>query len=115
VSDEDSDATQKPNIIFIVSEDNSPFLGAYGDPHANTPNLDRLAEKSIVYKNAFANAPVCAPSRSTIITGMYANSLGSHQMRSRVEIPDDFRFFPYYLRQAGYYTVNRQKKRLQHQ
>lgn len=110
VSDEDRDMTQKPNIIFIVSEDNSPFLGAYGDPHANTPNLDRLAEKSILYKNAFANAPVCAPSRSTIITGMYANSLGSHQMRSRVEIPDDFRFFPYYLREAGYYAVNRQKK-----
>ena len=110
VRDEDTKAQQKPNIIFLVSEDNSAFLGAYGDPHANTPNLDRLADNGILYKNAFANAPVCAPSRSTIITGMYANSLGSHQMRSRVEIPDDFRFFPYYLRQAGYYTVNRQKK-----
>ena len=102
--------TDPPNILFLVSEDNSAFLGAYGDPYAHTPNLDELAENGILYENAFANAPVCAPSRSTIITGMYANSLGSHQMRSRVEIPEEFRFFPYYLRQAGYYTVNRQKK-----
>ena len=43
-----------PNIIFIVSEDNSPFLGCYGDPNANTPNLDKLAEEGILYENAFA-------------------------------------------------------------
>lgn len=99
-----------PNIIFLVSEDNSPFLGSYGDDNAYTPNLDRLASQGILYENAFAVAPVCAPSRSSIITGMYANSLGSHHMRSEVAIPDDFRFFPYYLRQAGYYTTNRLKK-----
>ncbi len=99
-----------PNIIFIVSEDNSPFLGCYGDPNANTPNLDKLAEEGILYENAFAVAPVSAPSRSSIITGMYASSLGSHHMRSHVTIPDNFHFFPYYLRKAGYYTVNRIKK-----
>lgn len=99
-----------PNIIFIVSEDNSPFLGCYGDENAFTPNIDNLASQGILYENAFAVAPVCAPSRSSLITGMYANSLGSHQMRSEVAIPDEFHFFPYYLRQAGYYTVNRQKK-----
>ncbi len=110
VRDEDVEVHQKPNIIFLVSEDNSAFLGAYGDQYANTPNLDRMAENGILYKNVFANAPVCAPSRSTIITGMYANSLGSHQMRSSILIPANFRFFPYYLREAGYYTVNRQKK-----
>ncbi len=99
-----------PNIIFIVSEDNSPFLGCYGDTNAFTPNLDKLASEGILYENAFSCAPVCAPSRSTIITGMYANSLGSHHMRSLVEIPESFHFFPYYLRQAGYYTANRIKK-----
>ena len=99
-----------PNIIFIVSEDNSPFLGCYGDTNAYTPNIDKLASEGILYENAFSCAPVCAPSRSTIITGMYANSLGSHHMRSLVEIPESFHFFPYYLRQAGYYTANRIKK-----
>ena len=101
---------EPPNIIFIVSEDNSPFLGCYGDTSASTPNLDRLASRGIVYDNAFANAPVCAPSRSTIITGMYATSLGTQHMRSMNTIPENFRFFPWYLRQAGYYTVNRTKK-----
>lgn len=99
-----------PNIIFIVSEDNSPFLGCYGDTNAHTPNIDKLAEEGVLYRNAFAVAPVCAPSRSSIITGMYASSLGSQHMRSRVTIPEDFRFFPHYLKEAGYYTVNRQKK-----
>jgi N-sulfoglucosamine sulfohydrolase len=102
--------TDRPNIIFIVSEDNSPFLGCYGDANALTPNIDKLASEGILYTNAFAVAPVCAPSRSSIITGMYANSLGSQHMRSLVSIPEEFRFFPYYLQQAGYYTVNRQKK-----
>ncbi len=99
-----------PNIIFIVSEDNSPFLGCYGDTNAYTPNIDKLASEGILYENAFSCAPVCAPSRSTIITGMYANSLGSQHMRSLVEIPEFMHFFPYYLRQAGYYTANRVKK-----
>ncbi|MFW6370350.1 MAG: sulfatase, partial [Bacteroidota bacterium] len=99
-----------PNVIFIVSEDNSPFLGCYGDTNAHTPNIDKLAEEGVLYRNAFAVAPVCAPSRSSIITGMYASSLGSHHMRSHVTIPDEFRFFPHYLQEAGYYTVNRQKK-----
>ena len=72
----------KPNILWIVSEDNSPFLGAYGDTFATTPNLDKLASKGIIYQNAFAPAPVCAPTRSSIITGVFANSLGTHQMRS---------------------------------
>lgn len=53
--------TQRPNILWITSEDNGRFLGAYGFPQARTPHLDRLAREGIVYDNAFANAPVCAP------------------------------------------------------
>ncbi len=99
-----------PNILFIVSEDNSPFLGCYGDENAYTPNLDKLASEGVLYENAFACAPVSAPSRSTIITGMYASSLGTHHMRSNNTIPEEFHFFPYYLNKAGYYTVNKFKK-----
>ena len=65
-----------PNIVWLVSEDNSPYIGVYGDTLAHTPNIDKLAESGVVYDNAFANAPVCAPARNTIITGMYANSTG---------------------------------------
>ncbi len=48
----------RPNILWLVSEDNGPFLGCYGDSFADTPSLDRLASESILYENAYANAPV---------------------------------------------------------
>ena len=98
-----------PNIVWLVSEDNSPFIGAYGDTLAKTPNIDRLAGEGILFENAFANAPVCAPSRSTLITGMYATSLGTQHMRCLNPIPNFVRFFPAYLKEAGYFTTNRQK------
>ncbi|HEV2663947.1 MAG TPA: sulfatase-like hydrolase/transferase, partial [Blastocatellia bacterium] len=62
---------RRPNILWISTEDISPDLGCYGDEYAITPNVDRLAAQGIRYTNAFATAPVCAPSRSAIITGMY--------------------------------------------
>ena len=71
-----ADKNHKPNILWIVSEDNSPLLGAYGDDFATTPNIDLLAQQSIVFNNAFANTPVCAPSRFSILTGMHANAMG---------------------------------------
>src|SRR5690606_16886748 len=62
-----------PNILWITSEDNSPMLGCYGDALATTPHLDKLASEGFLYTHAYANAPVCAPSRNTIITGVYAS------------------------------------------
>ena len=100
----------QPNIVWIVSEDNSPFIGCYGDTIAITPNIDRLAEEGILFENAFANAPVCAPSRSTLITGMYPTTLGSQHMRSNVKVPENVKFFPRYLKDAGYYTTLRIKR-----
>lgn len=99
-----------PNILWIVSEDNSPFLGSYGDEFATAPNLDALASEGILYKNAFATAPVCAPSRSTLITGVYPPSMGTEHMRSTYPVPEMIKFFPRYLREAGYYTSNNAKK-----
>ncbi len=98
-----------PNILWIVSEDNSPMLGCYGDKFATTPNIDKFASEGVLYLNAFANAPVSAPARATIITGMYANSLGSHHMRSRYQIPAFIQKYPEILRDAGYYCSNRSK------
>lgn len=99
----------RPNILWIVSEDNSPLIGAYGDTYATTPNIDKLAKKSIVYDNAFANSPVCAPTRSSIITGMHANAIGTGNMRSRNKIPDFIKPYTYYMRAAGYYATNDSK------
>jgi len=98
-----------PNIVWLISEDNSPFIGVYGDSLAKTPNIDHLASQGILYENAFSNAPVCAASRSTLITGMYATSLGTQHMRCLNPVPDFVRFFPAYLKEAGYYTTNRKK------
>ncbi len=102
--------SEQPNILWIVSEDNSPFFGCYGDEFATTPTFDKLAKEGILYENAFANAPVCAPARSTIITGMYPPSMGTQNMRSTYRTPESIKFFPEYLRKAGYYTSNNSKE-----
>ncbi len=102
-------ARNRPNILWITSEDNSPYLGCYGDGQALTPNLDRLAAEGVRYRNAFANAPVCSAARSTLITGMLAPALGIHNHRSKVRIPGRFKSFPEYLRAAGYYCTNNAK------
>lgn len=99
-----------PNILWLVSEDNCPYIGVYGDTVARTPNIDKLAENGVVYNNAFSNAPVSAPSRNSIITGMYANSLGNQQMRSEYKAPSFLKLFPQYLKDAGYYTSNNAKE-----
>jgi len=95
-----------PNILWLVSEDSSPRLGCYGDTYAKTPHLDALAEEGILYLHAFANAPVCAPARSTLITGVYPPSQGTQHMRSRNKLADKVTFYSEYLRQAGYFTSN---------
>ena len=100
---------EQPNILWIVSEDNSPLLGAYGDSFATTPNIDKLAQQSIVYDNAFANSPVCAPTRFSIITGMHANAMGTSNMRSRNKIPAFVKAYTHYLRAAGYHVTNNDK------
>ncbi len=98
----------RPNILWLDAEDaNVNWIGAYGNPAATTPNIDQLAAEGFLYSHAFANAPVCAPSRSTWITGIHALSMGTHPMRSRNRIPHEtIRYYPDYLRAAGYHTTN---------
>ena len=96
----------RPNILWISVEDMSPDLGCYGDSYSVSPNVDRLARQGIRLTQAFAHTPVCAPSRSTIITGRYATSIGSHQMRCQTVPQDGVRCFTEYLRAAGYYCTN---------
>jgi uncharacterized sulfatase len=103
-------AGERPNILWITCEDTSPRLGCYGDELAVTPNLDKLAGEGVRYTKTFATAPVCAPSRSCLITGVYATSLGTQHLRSEVKLPEKIKCFPEYLRAAGYYCSNNYKK-----
>ncbi len=98
-----------PNILWLTSEDNSPLLGCYGDEFATTPNLDKLASEGFLYTHAYANAPVCAPARNTIITGVYASSGGHQHMRSYYPKSEVVKTYPEFLREAGYYCTNNVK------
>ena len=73
---------QPLNVVWISCEDMGPILGAYGNTIIKTPNLDRLASEGVLYKNAYSTVGVCAPSRFSIITGMYSARLGAHNMRT---------------------------------
>ncbi|MCK3685757.1 sulfatase [Maribellus sp. YY47] len=99
-----------PNILMITSEDNSAyFLGCYGNEMATTPNLDKLASEGFMYTHAFANCPVCAPARNTILTGVYAASNGNEHMRSKYAKSEIVKTYPEYFREAGYYCTNNVK------
>ena len=99
----------RPNILWITAEDMSATLGCYGDDFATTPNIDALARESVLYTNAFATAPVCSPSRSCLINGVYAPSQGTQNMRSAFPIPKYMTGFPSFLRSEGYFTSNNVK------
>ena len=100
----------RPNVLWITSEDNGPHLGCYGDDYASTPSLDALATRGMIYRACWSNAPVCAPARTTIISGMYPPSLGAQHMRSMTRLPHGFKMYPQYLREAGYYCTNNSKE-----
>ncbi len=127
----------RPNIIWIVAEDMSGNIAAFGDSTIRTPVLDQLAREGVCYDNFYTPAPVCAPARSAIITGMYPTSLGTHNMRTgpwfagvppeaqikRYEqfVPDgiiayeavpapEVKMFTEFLRKSGYFTTNNSKE-----
>ncbi|MEM1227337.1 MAG: sulfatase-like hydrolase/transferase [Planctomycetota bacterium] len=100
----------RPNILWVTCEDNSHhWVGCYGNEAASTPHIDALAREGIRYEYAYSNGAVCAVARNTLILGRYACSNGTHNMRSRYPVPESFRTYPSFLREAGYYCVNRSK------
>lgn len=126
----------KPNILWIVAEDMSPNIPAFGDSTVVTPNLNWLAKEGVCYDNFFSPHPVCSPARASIITGMYANSIGASHMRTgpwfndsmtqeaianykslpkgqkayEAVPPPNVKMFTEYLRAAGYYCTNNNKE-----
>ncbi len=127
---------EQPNILWLVAEDLSPYIAAFGDSTVSTPNLDRLAREGVLYPQVYSPSGVCAPSRFAIATGMYPSHGGGHHMRtgpwyrpwtdeelaemvfpSRPEgltvyeamPPAGVKLHSEYLREAGYYCTNNAK------
>ncbi|HBW83685.1 MAG: sulfatase [Gammaproteobacteria bacterium] len=115
---------EAPNILWLVAEDLSPIIPAFGDYTVATPNLDRLAEEGVRYTRVFSTSGVCAPSRSSLATGMYQNRIGAQHMRTTnvsgfgadglipyEAVPPPFvKMHSQYFREAGYYTSNNAKE-----
>ena len=112
-------ASRPPNIVWVVIEDASPNIGCYGETAIATPNLDRFANDGIRFTNAIVSCPVCSPSRSAMVTGMFQTTLGSLHHRSQrkdgkgggnVDYYSSFRLpvasVPDLFRKAGYYVTN---------
>lgn len=113
---------KKPDILWLVTEDISPYLASYGDSTASTPNLDRLAKEGIRFTHLYDVSGVCAPSRSALITGMYPTYLGTDNMRTQnafpeigipkysVVLPLEVKMFSELMRRGGYYCTNNAKE-----
>ncbi len=101
-------ASVRPNILWVNSEDNgAQWLSCYGSPNALTPNLDKLAAEGFRYTHCYSNSAVCAPTRTTWITGVHAISMGTQPMRSRYAIPHErIPYWPDQLPAVGYVATN---------
>jgi arylsulfatase A-like enzyme len=101
----------RPNIVWIIAEDTSCHFGYQGEPLVKTPHVDRLAREGVVFDAAYVTCPVCSPSRSALITGMYQTTIGAHNHRSfrgtiKHDLPASVRPIPEYFKDAGYYVCN---------
>lgn len=103
-----ANAQSRPNILWIVSDDLSPDLGCYGNPDVQTPNLDALADEGVKFTKAYANTPICSPSRSSFITGMYPSTINSlnHRTMTMQPLPDPVVPIVSYLQEKGYFCTN---------
>ena len=112
---------KRPNVLWIVAEDLSPFMGCYDDliNAGHTPTIDDMATRGVMFKRAFVPAPVCSACRSALITGVMQTTTGTHQHRSsrftdgevvppelRINLPDGIKTIPEMMRDAGYFTFN---------
>jgi len=106
----DQPGTRRPNVLWLIAEDLGPELSCYGHPQVWTPNLDHLASEGVLYTRAYTTAPVCSPSRSAFMTGMYQTSIDAQNHRSHrsdgYRLPQGVRTLPDWLRPIGYFTAN---------
>ncbi|MCY4015332.1 MAG: sulfatase [Gammaproteobacteria bacterium] len=106
------ESTDRPNVLWIDIDDQSPWYSSYGHDLAETPNIDALANEGVLFERAYAPTPVCSPTRSSLITGSYAIRIGAHDHRSgrvpgyRISLPEGVVTVPELFRRAGYETYN---------
>jgi len=106
VSEAASAGGKRPNIIFIMADDHaSHALSCYGSRINKTPNLDRLAEEGMLFKNCFCTNSICAPSRAVILTGKYSHINGKIDNRKENPFDSTQQTFPKLLQKAGYQTA----------
>ena len=105
----------RPNVLWIDIDDQSPWYSSYGHDLVETPNIDALARQGVLFERAYAPTPVCSPTRSSLITGSYAIRIGAHDHRSgrvpgyRIHLPEGVVTVPELFRAAGYETYNASK------
>ena len=95
---------ERPNILIIMTDEHDPAVtGCYGHPVVQTPNLDRLSRKGVLFENAYCNSPMCVPSRMSFLTGRYGSEVGVFDNGSPLasEVPT----FAHYFEAAGYDTT----------
>lgn len=101
---------ERPNIVWVITEDICPELGCYGYPLIQTPNIDSFASEGVLYTNTYTTGSVCSASRSALITGMYQTSIDAQNHRSHrkdgYKLPAPVKPITDYFRDAGYFTVN---------
>ncbi len=106
-------AADRPNIVWIVSEDNSKhYLKLFDEAGVEAPHIEALAGNGLVFDHAFSNGAVCSVARTTLATGCYAPRIGTafHRKSKLAQLPKNFELFPHYLKEAGYYTTNNSKE-----
>jgi choline-sulfatase len=97
-------AARRPNILILMVDQLTPgVLKAYGGKVARTPNIDRLAERSVVFDSAYCNSPLCAPSRFSFMSGQLPSAIGAYD--NAAEFAAQVPTFAHYLRHAGYRTL----------
>lgn len=93
-----------PNILVIQADQMTPTaMPTYGHPMVKMPHLEALAERGVVFENAYCNFPLCVPSRVSMMAGRLANAIGAWD--NAIEMPASVPTLAHYLRHAGYHTV----------
>ena len=117
-----STSPERPNILWLVTEDMGAYIPPFGDSTIQTPNLSRLAKEGVIYPNLYSTSGVCAPSRAAIATGMYPSSIGANHMRTNSNMdktglpayeavpPSQVKMISELLRMEGYYCTNNYKQ-----
>jgi len=102
-----ADATRRPNVLLILSDDLNCRLGCYGAAEAKTPNIDRLAARGVRFDRAYCNYPVCNVSRTSFLSGRYPEVTGvlNNATNPRIRLGENFQFLPEYFRAQGYFTA----------